>query len=175
MTYQSFQQYTVSGVNSFTLTAIEILDEALDILGIGVDGEDMEPEYYARLLKTLNLVLRYMQSQGLHLNTFSTGTLFLEAGKFQYNIEKSSSTNQYFSNETNADLLATATTLTFDNVPQETVFVDDEIIIEQNDKSYFKSTVVSFTSTEIEIADGLPADLPEGSAVYTYSSELMPI
>jgi len=173
MSFQDFQQFNPSGVNSWTLTASEIIDEALDVIGVGSDGEEVEPEYYARTLNTLNMVMRHMQAQGLHLNSMQNGVLFLEKDKASYTIEDSKSTNSFSRRQTTADAVAADVTLTV--TTDEEIQTGDTIGIVLDNKTIWWSTVASFTASTVTIDDALPSDAASGAQVFNYRGKINPV
>jgi len=99
MSFDDFLPPVTSDSTTFTLTTEEIIKNAFDIIQVGTDGEAVEPEYYERARDTLNLVMRELQAQGLHITSYRTGTLFLVGSQVKYVIEDSNSTNEFFQTE----------------------------------------------------------------------------
>ncbi len=173
MSFQDFLPQNTSGSTSWTLTATEIISEALDVLGIGTDGEGVEAEYYERAINSLNGTLRHLQNQGLHLNTQATGALFVQEGQVEYVLENENCTEQYYVTTVDGDI--TAPTSTFDVTDASNINVDDFIGIYQDDKSIVWSTVTVVASNTITIADSLTVDVTDGNNVVTYTSKIRPV
>ena len=178
MSYQSFIPFTVSGSTSFTLTASELIENALDVLQVGVDGEGVEPEYYSRGLLALNLVLRELQAQGLHIASFRTGYVFPPPGSNEMIVEDVKATNVYYDTTLSANATSPTTSITVTD--STNMAVGDTIGILKNDSTLFWSTISSITPTvapaaTIVIADSLDGDADSGCEVFNYTNSIQPI
>jgi len=181
MSFQEFQEFTPSGTTDFTLTAGEIIDDALDTIQVGSDGEGVEPEEYKRALNALNLVMRECQAQGLHIATYRTGTLFPKAGDVEYVLEDTEnvdSTNTFFEALTTADVTSPATIIPVDDASN--MEVGDRFLVLKNDSTFFRSFIKSITPTtspeaDIELEDATDGDIDAGCQIYNWREELEPV
>jgi len=74
-----------SGSYNFDVTALDILTEALELIGVLGIGESIDASESESDLRTLNLMLKSWQSKvGIWLN--KEVSLFFEVGKFKYSI-----------------------------------------------------------------------------------------
>jgi len=174
MSNQSFLPFEPSGESNFTLTTSEIIENALDILQVGSDGEDVEPEVYSRSLDQLNLCIKEMQTNGLSIATYRTAFLFLVQGQYEYIVEDSEVTNEYFQTTLSADVVSPTTTIPLTDISNYEV--GDRIGIYKNDGNLFWSTVDSITPTvspagDVEIADSIDGDADEGCDVLNYKEK----
>jgi len=178
MTFRSFEPYDRSNVNSFTLTGTELIKMAFDVLQIGVDGEEVQAEDYARALTYVNLVLRFLQAEGLHISSWFTGFLFTEANVDEYILEDVKATNQYYSTTLSAASTSPTTSITVADSTNMTV--GDQIGIFKDDNNIFWSTISSITPTvapaaTVVIDDNTDGDVASGNDVVTYTSAIQPI
>jgi hypothetical protein len=171
MTFQSFLPFTPQTSNTFTLTTTELIKQALAEIRIGIDGEDVYPEYYARALTQLNLVLAEIEAQGLHIATYRVGTLFLNPNQNKYTLEQSNFTNQYYSTTLTANAATNATTLTVNSV--SSISVGDYIGITLDSGALYWTTVSSKNtgaSTVTIPATGLPSSSTSGNYIFNYTT-----
>lgn len=175
MSKQEFLPLETSGSNSWTLTAGEIIESAFGNVGIAVDGENMEPEYYERGINALNSVMRYMQAQGLKLNSQSVGALFVEKDQFKYTLEDSKCTEEYYVTTLDGDITAPIDNFIVTNI--DNINVDDQIAVYQDDSSIVWSTVTAIdTGTrQVTIADTLTVDVSDGNDVVNYTDQVRPV
>ena len=75
-----------SGVVSFTMTALEVVNKAFGKIGIKVAEQALEASEYKDGQDSLNLMIKAWGAQGLHLWSKDEGVLFLDSGKSDYNL-----------------------------------------------------------------------------------------
>ena len=73
-----------SGSVNFTLTAGEVVERAFSKIGVKVAEQALQAEEIQDGLDALNLFLKTMQSQSMHLWSRDEGVLFLDVGKTDY-------------------------------------------------------------------------------------------
>ncbi len=178
MSYQDFQPFDTSGISTFTLSASEIIQEALDTVGVGTDGEGIAPEDYARSLRALNLVLRELQAQGLHISSYKTGFMFMTEDEEDYVVEDQKATNEYWQTTLSADATSPTTSITVTD--STNMNLNDTIGILKNDSTIFWSTISTITPTvapaaTVVIADSLDGDADSGCTVVNYTTAIEPI
>lgn len=173
MTFQSFLPFTPETENNFTLTLTELISSAFELVQIGVDGEDIEPEYYERAVNIVNLVIQEMQTQGLHLTSYKVGWLFLQPDQFKYVIEDENSTNEYWQRTLSADEATGQTVLSVDSV--EDLEVDDPIGIILDDGSLQWTAVTAVGADTVTVDDALTDDATEGNYLFNYRTALRQI
>lgn len=181
MSFQDFLPFEVSGENNFTLTTAEIVKDAFDILQIGVDGEGVSSDDYDRAIRALNLVMREMQAQGLHITSYRAGYIFLEEGKVEYvpeNASDSKATNKYYCTTTTAAVTAPTTTVPVTDASNMTE--GDQFGVLRDDSTIFWTTIDTITTTtspaaDITIADAFVGSADSGTTVINYTSGIEPI
>jgi len=167
-----------SGVYHDTLTLNTAIQEALDLLGIGVDGEELPGSAYARGKASANLMLKAWKTAGLQLWLQKEGTLFLRVGQSEYDFRDSSTkaANEWWDTEASADITAGDLSFTVDNISN--IQKDDIIgVIQSSDNDLFWTTVRRINGSTVFVDDQLPA-CDEGAKVYNYRCDddaLIPI
>lgn len=167
-----------SGTTDFTLTAGQIVEEAFDLLQMGVEGESLTEDMFSRGLRSLNLVLRTLQADGILLATYEDGQLWLNPGQERYIIEDEFASNRYQQRELTQDATAGATTVFLSLTPDSVRFfglTDDPdfdwyIGILDNNRVIFTTRVDSFDDStgETTIRDALENDSNSGNQVFLY-------
>lgn len=175
MSFREFLPYEPSTANYFQMTLTEIISDALGIVQIGVDGEEVEPEYYKRMVNVVNRCVLEMQAKGLHLTSYKVGYLFLQPDQYKYVIEDENSTNEYWSRQLSADEATGQTVLSIDGA--DDLEVDDIIGITLDDGSIQWTTVDSIDSVTptVTIADALTGDAGEDNYIFNYRTALRQI
>lgn len=74
----------VSNSTDFRLTAAELIEEARAKIGINADEEPLEAHELVRGLRTLTMMLKAWQSDGVMIWTFSEGAITLAQGDVDY-------------------------------------------------------------------------------------------
>ena len=70
---------TTSGSINFTVNRNDIIQEALELLGIASPGENLDAADVATCSRSLNMMVKSWSAKGMHLWTEEEGTLFLVA------------------------------------------------------------------------------------------------
>lgn len=175
MSFQSFIPYTTSDVNNFQMTLAEIITDALGLIQVGVDGEELSADYYERARVAANRVVLEMQAQGLHLTSYKVGYLFLQPDQYKYVIEDENATNEYWSRTLTADENTGQTVL---SISDTTDLENDDIIgISLEDGSIQWTTVSSYDSNAltVTVADALTGDAIDGAYLLNYRTPLRQI
>lgn len=175
MSFREFLPYEPATSNHFQMTLTEIISDSLGIIQIGVDGEEVEPEYYKRMVNVVNRCVLEMQAQGLHLTSYKVGYLFLQPNQYRYVIEDENSTNEYWSRQLSADEATGQTVLSIDGT--DDLQVDDDIGITLDDGSIQWTTVESIDTVTptVTIADALTGDAGEDNYIFNYRTALRQI
>lgn len=75
-----------SGISNYTVPASEIITEALELLGVLGEGEDPTSDQTTSSLRTLNMMTKAWQADGLNLFSVLTRRFPLVPGKGAYNL-----------------------------------------------------------------------------------------
>lgn len=172
MTFRSFLPYEPETSNYFNLTTTELITLALNEIGIGINGENIEPEYYNRALYQLNLVITELMSQGLHIATYRTGSLFLQPNQYKYVIEDEHATDQYYKRQLTANYAAGSTVLAVSSVAG--VAANDYYGVTMDDGSIFWTSVSTFDpiAKTVTIALPLPGSTTSGNYCLNYTTPI---
>lgn len=160
-----------SGTYTHSLTLNEVVSEALELIQAVGDGETLSGDHLDRGKKSLNNMLKEWQTQGIHLWTYTEGSLFLEVGKAEYDFRLSTTraVNTYFETTITADTAALATSFPVTSAANLTV--GDNIGIIQSDKDMFWTTISTITGTTIGIpSPGITLATTSGAQVRNYRS-----
>lgn len=160
---------TTSGVYGFNPTVGEIVLEAFEILQVASQGETLSGDMVRRGINSLNYLLRKMQTDGIHLWTYTEGTLFLTVGQAEYDFGDSDThvVNTFFETTVTAEATASATSIVVDDFSN--IVDTDAIGIITSDNGIFWTTVNgTVTSSTITLTDALPLDVNNGAIVYNY-------
>jgi len=160
---------TTSGQTELRYTLNEILEEAFQELQIASQGESLEGDMLRNGRRTLNRMIQEWQAQGIHLWTYTDGTLFLQKGQIEYDFGTEKLANRSFKQNTTAAASATDTVISLDSV--DNVNDTDNIGIILADQSIQWTTVSGAPAgLDVTLADPLEQDVISSAAVFTYSS-----
>lgn len=159
---------TTSGVYTFSKTLNEIVSESLDLIQAVGDGETLGGDSLDRCARSLNIMLRGWQTQGIHLWTYTEGTLFLEVGQPEYDFRLSTThvANKFFETTTTSDTMAGALSFALTNT--DDIQTGDNIGIIQNDTNLFWTTVNSVSGLIVTTIDPVPLPTDTGAFVRNY-------
>lgn len=159
----------LSGTYVLTRTAEEIYQEVLEILQVVGDGETITQAQRDKITPTLNNMLKSWEAQGIHLWTFTEGSLFLQVGQNEYDFNDSDTmlANEFFETALSQDEIATATTVTLDDVT-DVANTDNIGIIDSNNNLFWTTVNGAPAGNVVTLTDALPTAVTEGSVVYTY-------
>jgi len=153
-----------SGVSTFNVTGNDIVEKALAIVTV----RDAEIAFYNNELsdglQTLNIYMKYLMSQGLHLWTRTEGVLFLDAGITSYMAGPSGAecclASDFVQTAMSTAAVVTATTLVVDSTTGMTA--GDYIGIKLDDQTRQWTTIVSVDSA---VGLTITAALTDASAI----------
>lgn len=183
----------LSGQYNLNLTFEDVAIETLDRLQIIGDGENITPAMRNRVKSSLNLMLKSWESQGIHLWTYTEGSLFVDYGRSEYQVGGSARIgNNFVFTRANAEASAGSSDIFIEPIASEArremVQVGSNIGIMLQPEITSSGAVVPGTGPfwttissiptvgRIILADPLPVDMPDATFIYTYSSDpLIPI
>lgn len=170
-----------SGIYTLTKTLNDLVTEALDLIQATGDGESLHGDTLGRATKVINRMIKEMSTQGIHLWSYTEGTLFLEVGKEKNDFQDSNThvANTWFETTTTADTTAGATTVLVTSAAN--IIATDPIGIIQTDNNLFWTTVKEVSGLSIILDDGITLATNSGAFVRNYrvgtntSPELIPV
>jgi len=157
-----------SGLYTLGLTFNEISIEAFDLLQIGEDGETLDGDMKSRSMKSANTMLKEWQTQGIHLWSYTEGTLFLTVGQAKYDFRESTTHIANTWHETTTTAATTADSYTFNVTNGSNFQVDDVVGIIQNDNNIFWTTIKIISTLAITVADAITLATLSGAYVRNY-------
>lgn len=159
----------VSGSNNFTLTETEIIREALEHCGIDA-VEVIESHIYDSARRSLNLLMKSLQADGLFLHTYQSATLFLTLNAQSYLLGPSGAhcTESYVETTLSAAAALGATTISLTSTTG--ISVSDNIGIVLDSGAIHWTTVSNVSGTTIAV--GLPSAAASGKTVFAYTTKI---
>lgn len=159
-----------SGSDDFNLTADSIVTEICDRLQLIPTGGTVPGEVYDSIVRTLNLMLKTWQTDGVYLNLTKELYLFTTAEQQSYQMGNSSAekiVSSYLDTTISADELSGQTTISVTS--SSGMAASDVIGIELDDNTMHWTTISSVPgATSVIINAALPSDAASGNMVYTY-------
>lgn len=161
-----------SGSIDFTVDRDDIITEALEILG--VLGEDETPNSAQRtsMSRTLNMLVKTWQAEGLNLFAVQRTYLFLEKNKHEYTLTSSGDNfaTSFISTAVNGALSSGATTVTVDDA--SSMSSGNDIGIYQSDGTMHWTTISGSPSgNDVNLSAAITADVDDDAVVYYYTDE----
>ena len=163
-----------SNSTNFSMTANEIVSDALrliDVLGV---GETLSGDDYTLAVRQLNMMVKTWQAQGLHMWTETEGIVFVGADQKSYQLGGTSpdeASEEEIKTELSTAEAAASTVLGVDSTTG--MAAADKIGIVLDDGSIDWTTIVSVDSaTQVTITTGLTSAASIDNHVYAYTSDL---
>jgi hypothetical protein len=162
-----------SGQTDFTVTANTIVTRAIAICSERSSEIPLDNNEITDGLVVLNMYVKFLMSEGLHLWTREEGVLFLREGVNEYTVGPNGDQATTLADFVNTDIttaaVSTATTLVVTSTTGMTAL--DNIGIELDDGTRQWTTIVSVDSpTGLTITAALTDDVAIGKTVFTYTS-----
>lgn len=160
---------TTSGETGLSYTLNDILEEAYDVLGVAADGETLSGNLFSRGKKSVNMLLRQWQSQGLHLWTMTEGYLFPTQGAASFDLSSARVVNSYERTTTSAAASSGASAI---SVTSATGIAASDVIGVLLDDNTMQWTTVNGApvGTTVTLTDALTDDVDSGAAVFHYTA-----
>jgi len=162
-----------SGSTDFTLTAGTVVEKAFSKIGVKPAEQALQATELQDGLDALNLMLKFMETEGLHLWTREEGVLFLDAGKTDYLVGPTgdeATTLDDFVGTTSTTALA-ALDVIIPVTSSAGMAVADKAGIQLDDGTRHWTTIVTVdSSTQITVTTGVPSIAASGNTVFTYTS-----
>jgi len=161
-----------SGSIDFSVSRDDIITEALELLGVLAEGESPNSDQLASCGRTLNMMVKAWQAEGLNLFAVQRLYLFLETDKSKYTIYSSGDNCTASFNQTSVSASASTGALSFDVDSITGISNGDHIGIEQANNTVQWTTVNGVPSgSTITITDALVADVAIDATVYSYTTK----
>lgn len=167
---------TTSGNTAFNPTELQIITEALALIRIGVDEEPLTASQAQDASRTLNLMIKAWQADGLHLWTKTEGVIFLEYGQPQYKLGGGNNTRSCLYDDLvdtslTADALSGATSI--DVLDASGISNGGQIGVEIGGNRLQWTTVSGApVGNTVSLADPLSEGVLTDGAVFSYTVKL---
>lgn len=162
-----------SGSRDYTLTAAQIIEQALKELTLYGPGETVSTADQDDALVRLNLMIKSEQAAGIKLWRYREAKLFTVKDQATYDLPGARAANVSEISETTIDANE-ASGQTVISVASTTGFADDDVIgIVQDDGTIHWSTIAFFSAGDtVTINDALTAAATSGNKVFVYTTPL---
>lgn len=154
----------------FAVTRLDIITEALELLGALQEGESPNADQITSLSRTLNALIKAWQAK--QLNLFAVQTLYLFPQKNKNTYSLSGSTSDHITTAYGSATVTSATASGATTIPTSIdmeLQAGDYIGIEVDNNVLFWTTVQTNTvGASVDIDDALTEDVEEGAQVYAY-------
>lgn len=161
-----------SSTYSFSINLSDIIEDAYEICGAYDPYETIDANDYMVAKRKLNLMVKSMMQEGLHLWAMQEATLFVSPGESTYNLGPTGThcTNSYV-NTTLSTAEATSSTsiglMSFTGMA-----ASDNIGIVLDSGSIHWTTISGAPGATTTITDGLPGTAGAGNAVFAYTNKI---
>ncbi len=162
------------------LTLNDVIFESYDLLQVAADGEPESGGLFNRAVRSLNIMLKLWESQGIHLWTFTEGHLFLQKSqpRFDFRLEGRDTgitpstraihlSNDFEQIATTADVAIAALTIPVDSVTLLQIGDQFGVLNDDNDLEWFIAMDINALIVTLDRAVGVASS--SGAIVYTYA------
>lgn len=161
------------------LTLNDVVDEAYDLLQVASDGEPTTGGLFNRAVRSLNIMLKLWESQGIHLWTFTEGHLFLQKDldRLDFRLEGRDTgitpstravhlSNDFEQLSTTADVAVNDLTIPVDSVTLLAIGDQFGVLNDDNDLEWFIVMGINALVVTLDRAVGVASS--SSTIVYTY-------
>lgn len=155
-----------------TVTAEDIIKGALIKARIIPSGTSIDPTIFEATLKTLNYILKGLQTDGFHLWTKTEGVVFLTKGteKFNLGVNGDHSSTSFIDTTATSAILSAAVIIP---VVSTGMAVGDFIGIELDDGTRQWTNIKTIDSAaQVTTTDALTDDVASGNTIFSYKTKL---
>lgn len=166
---------STSGDTTFNLTTSGIITEALELLGVIRPGQSVESEDYTSCLRSLNMMVKSWQQNGMFVTHETEATIFITPGQQKYVLGGTdpdrTGAEPVIETKTSADYTTSTTTIDVTSTTGMTAL--DNIGVVLDDNTVHWTTIASITdSNTLVLTVGLTGAASSGNMVYTYTNEM---
>jgi len=149
----------------------EIIDGALETIGVKAADESAQASDTLTAKKFLNRMVKRLQSTGSHLWTENLATLFISTGVREYTIGSTADATESFSQTTTNVAAVTGANKVF--LTSTTGILEGEQLgVRLDDGAINFSTVIQVAATFVTFEDVLVSDAASGNVVYFYTTRI---
>lgn len=162
-----------SGSIDFSVSRDDIITEALEQMGVLAEGQSPSTAQLTSMSRTLNMMVKSWQADGLNLFAVQKIYVYLEKDKNEYSLSSSSTdhlSTEYNRTTTSASALSSATAIDVSSIAGMASL--DYIGIKLDDGTMQWTTINGAPSgSTVTLADALTDDVSSGVTVYHYTSK----
>jgi len=164
---------STSGSIDFIVNRDDIIIEALEQMGVLAEGQTPNANQLTSMSRTLNMMVKAWQADGLNLFALKKLYVYLEKDKKEYSI--GSSTTDHISSEYNRTItssIASSTETTLEVTSITNMISGDYIGVKLDDGSMQWTTINGSPSgSTVTLTDALTDDVSSGVTVFFYTSK----
>ncbi len=159
-----------SGSINLSATGLDIIKEALELIGVIGENQTPSTDQQASALRTLNYLMKAWQGEGINLFAIQKLTLFLEKNKNAYTVGTDHITASYVKQTVNGAAASGAGTILVDDATG--ISSGDNIGIELDDGTMQWTTVNGAPAANVITIDAVLTDnVNDEAAVFTYTTK----
>jgi len=161
-----------SGNIDFSASRDDIITEALEQMGMLAEGQSPSADQLTSMSRTLNMLVKAWQGEGLNLFALQKLYVYLEKNKQEYSL--SSTTTDHFSSEYNRTTTTqaqVATDTTIEVTSATDMATSDYIGIKLSDGTMQWTTISNISSLTITLTAALTGGSTSGDTIYFYTSK----
>ena len=164
---------STSGSTDFIVNRDDIITEALEQMGVLAEGQSPNSDQLTSMSRTLNMMVKSWQADGLNLFALQKLYLYLEKDKKEYSL--GSSTTDHISSEYNRTTTSVAANITDSTIEVSSItnmVSGDYIGIKLDDGTMQWTTINGSPSgSTVTLTDSLTDDVPSNATVFFYTSK----
>lgn len=163
-----------SGSIDFSVSRDNIITEALQMCGVVSEGGTPTSTQYTECARTLNMVVKYLQSKGYNIFAISKMILFPKMNTYKYTISGSSGDHCCLESDLVQTTVKTAYSagVTLDVTTTTGMTNADAIGVVLDDGSLVWKTLTVVDSDTVTLSGALGGTAAAGNVVYTYTAKV---
>lgn len=162
---------TTSGSIDFSINRDEIITEALELLGVLEPGVTPESEDITTAARSLNMLVKAWQTDGLNVFSVKRGYLFMEKSKSEYTLSATGDRYTYDYTKDSVDGAIASGINSLDLTDATSIATNDTIGIYQSDGTMHWTTASNVSSNTITLTDAVTADVDDNATVYYFTDK----
>jgi hypothetical protein len=160
---------TTSGSINYSTSSQTIITEALELLGVLGEGQAPTTDQYTSAFRSLNMMAKTWQADGLNLFAIQKIYVFLRLGQPYYDLQATSQdyvTNTFGNRFVDGETLAASTTITLTDASDASIGMN--IGIGVGGTHMFWTTITNIVGNVVTLLEPLSDDVSDGAVVYYY-------
>lgn len=161
-----------SGQTNFLVSAREIIIEALELLGVLGEGEEPTEDQIKSSMRTLNMIVKVWQADGLNIFAVKKTYLFLNRGQKQYELNIGSKDHygdNLYQTAVQDEEPAGSASITLQDASGATIGSKLRLYLPSGQTAWYGVTGLTAGTTRVTLDRPLEEDIPADSLVYHYN------